>query len=141
MGHDKDDIIFLGIQQYNGIIEEKVKKNEEISELKRKIEKLEIECSNLDFDQRKVEAQMQAEIYSLYSQKDLLKMATRIERLSNKEVAKDFRELVSKFSNHELKFNDISQLHTYYKLYGQYVKEENSIIKGLFKALGGNLDE
>lgn len=141
MGRDQDDIILLRLEKYNSILEEKAKKSDEIDELKRKIVKLETECSHLDFDQKEVEAEMQAEIYSLYSEKDLLRMVTKIEKLSNKGVTNDFRELVKKFSKHELQINDISQLHTYYKLYGKYVKEENSIIKGLFRALGGNIDE
>ena len=101
---------------------------------------METECKDLDLRNKETEMEMQAEIYSRYSEKDLLKMIPTVEKLANKEVANDFRELVTKFTKHELQVNDISQLDTYCKIYGKYVREESSIIKGLFKALGGNLD-
>lgn len=140
MGHEKSDIILVSVEKYNCIIKEKAQKLDEIEALKVQIAKLEEECSALDYSSKETAIEMQVEIYSRYSEKDLLKMVPTVEKLANKEVANDFKELVTKFSNHELEVNDISQLDTYCKIYGKYVREESSIIKSLFKALGGNLD-
>mgnify|MGYP000649381094 CR=1 FL=1 len=140
MGYEKNDSILSSVEKYNRIIKEKAQKLAEIEALKIQITKLETECKDLDLRNKETEMEMQAEIYSRYSEKDLLKMIPTVEKLANKEVANDFRELVTKFTKHELQVNDISQLDTYCKIYGKYVREESSIIKGLFKALGGNLD-
>ena len=141
MGNEESDIILAYVEKYTHILETKAQKKEEINTLKLKISKLEDECEHLDSDTKQAEVEMQAEIYHRYTIKDLLKMIPIVEKHSNKEVADDFRSLVDKFSNHKLRANDISQLATYFKIYGKYVRNENSIIKGLFKALGGNLDD
>lgn len=137
---EREDILQLKIKEYNQAIKSKASKKEEIEQLKKKIEQLEIEKSEIDITLANAENVAQAEIYKRYSKKDLLKMTDKIEKLAKKEVAIDFKNLVEKFGNHDLGMNDISQLQIYIDLYSNYVKKESGIIKGLFKALGGKMN-
>ena len=141
MGNEGNDCIVARIKRYNDTLVEESIKKKRISELNEEIEKFKEECNQLENDRKQTKDQLQAEVYITYKEKDLLNMIPRVEKMSDKETANDFKNLVNKFSEHDLKVNDISQLHTYCKLYGAYVRKETSIIKGLFKALGGNLDD
>ena len=126
-----------GVEQYNDIIAKQVQIKEEINILKGKIDDL--ECQNLGLESNKKQkfAELQAEIYRIYKQKDLLKMISRVEKMSNKEIASDFREIVTKFEKHQLNITDITALQSYVNIY----QKDNGLIKTIFKALGGRLDE
>lgn len=136
MKHEKN-IIQNNIDEYNNIIKIKVSKIDEIKELKSRIEYLEIECENLEIERKSKENIILAEIYGTYSSKELSKLVNTVKKYAKKEVADDCEQIVSKFDSHDLGVNDVTQLQTYIKIYGKYVGKENSIIKGLFKALGG----
>lgn len=129
------------VKAYNDTVYKESQKMEEIRDLKAKIQNLEVECSELRDERQHQAIRAQAEVYTTYREKDLLKMVSRVEKIANIEIAEDFRKLVDKFSNHEMQINDVAQLHTYCKIYGTYVKKENGLIKGVFRAFGGNLDD
>ncbi len=128
------------LQIYEDKLKEKSRKEKEINSLKEQIAVLQEEQSVLTNELSENEKEIQVEVYKSYTPKDLLKMATYIEKHAKVEAATDFRDLIKKFEDHNLEINDISNLQTYFKIYGQYVKEEHRIIKGLFGALGGKLD-
>lgn len=136
MKHE-NSIIQNNVDEYNNIVKRKVSKNEEIKELKNKLEHLEIEYITLENERKSKENIILAEVYSVYSSKELFKLVSTVEKHAKKDVAEDFKEIVNRFDSHDLGVNDVSQLQTYIKIYGKYVGKENSIIKGLFKALGG----
>ena len=135
----QDDKIQNGINEYNCIIGEKASKQEEIANLKAKIMQLETECDSLDINAHEVENMLQAQVYQCYREKDLLEMVKVVEKHAKKEVAADFKNLVEMFVNHSLGVNDITQLHSYIKLFGEYVREEQSVLRKIFKTLGGHL--
>lgn len=136
MKHEKN-LIQNSINEYNNIVKIKVSKLDEINELKAKIKHLEVECVDLESERKSKENSILAEVYSVYSSKELFKFAHTVEKYAKKDVSEDFKEIVNRFNSHDLGVNDVSQLQTYIKIYGKYVGKENGIIKGLFKALGG----
>ena len=96
-------------------------------------------CDGLDINAHEVENMLQAQVYQCYREKDLLEMVKVVEKHAKKEVAADFKNLVEMFVNHSLGVNDITQLHSYIKLFGEYVREEQSVLRKIFKTLGGHL--
>lgn len=136
----ENEIIQSKIDEYNETLKTKASKLKEIEQLKSQIDDLELECSNLDIRTKEIENVMQAEVYDIYSSKDLLKIVGKVEKHAKREVIADFKSLLEKFKQHDLGVNDITQLQTYIKIYGKYVADENSIIKGFFKAFGGKTD-
>lgn len=137
----ENSLIQKNVEEYNNILKRKVLKIEEIKELKNKLEHLEIECVTLENERKSKENVILAEVYNVYSSKELFKFVNTVEKHAKNDVAEDFKEIVKRFNSHDLGVNDVSQLQTYMKIYGKYVGKENSIIKGLFKALGGSEDE
>lgn len=135
----QEDKIQSGIIEYNLTIEKKASKQEEIANIKEKIKMLETECTELDIYAEQVENTLQAEVYQCYTDRDLLKMVKVVEKHAKKEVIADFKSLVDKFVEHNLGVNDITQLQTYIKIYGNYVIEENSGLRRIFKTLGGRI--
>lgn len=133
--------IQIEIEEYESTVKEIVVKQEEIETLKKKLSKLEIERTQLDIKLKKEAMEIEAEVYNSYTEKDLLRLVDCANKLAKKEVAADFKQLVDKFKSHELGVNDISQLQTYIELYGKYVRENNTLLKQVFKIFGGELDE
>lgn len=136
MEHEKD-IIQENLDKYNSILKDKASKSKEIEQIKEKLNDLEVEYSELESDRINIENVLQADVYSIYSKKDLLKLVDIVEKYAKKEVAADFKIILQNFEAHNLGVNDITQLQTYIKLYGKYVVQENSLIKSFFKAFGG----
>lgn len=141
MKSKKNDNIHDKLDEYNDIIKKRAELDTEMFELKQKIQACKVKRINLDKNIKQIEIDLQADFYTQYNENDLLKMIPKVEKMATREVAMDFRQLVDKFKNHELETNDISQLHSYCKIYRIYIREDAGIIKELFKALGGNLDE
>lgn len=133
--------IQIEIEEYESTVKEIVVKQEEIETLKKKLSKLEIERTQLDIKLKKEAMEIEAEVYNSYTEKDLLRLVDCANKLAKKEVAADFKQLVDKFKSYELGVNDISQLQTYIELYGKYVRENNTLLKQVFKIFGGELDE
>ena len=125
------------IDKYNDIIMKKANKQNEIETLKNQIKSLEMEIVNLNNELIETDAQAKIEIYTRYSKKYLLSMASRIHELSDNSVFYDFKDLVKKHELHTLNMEDIMQLNTYVKIYQQHLEKPNTIIKTIFKALGG----
>lgn len=136
MEHEKD-IIQENLDKYNSILKDKASKSKEIQQMKEKLNDLEVEYSRLESDRINIENELQADIYNIYSKKDLLKLVDIVEKYAKKEVTADFKIILQNFETHNLGVNDITQLQTYIKLYGKYVVKENSLIKSFFKAFGG----
>ena len=136
MEHEKD-IIQENLDKYNSILKDKASKSKAIEQIKEKLNDLEVEYSELESDRINIENVLQADVYSIYSKKDLLKLVDIVEKYAKKEVAADFKIILQNFETHNLGVNDITQLQTYIKLYGKYVVQENSLIKSFFKAFGG----
>lgn len=128
------------LNKYEDKLKQKSRKEKEINSLKEQIAILQEEQEVLTNEMSEDEKFIQVEIYKSYTQKDLLKMASYIDKYAKVEVANDFRNLIKKFQDHNLEINDITNLHTYFKIYGQYVKEEHRLLRGVFGALGGKLD-
>lgn len=131
MEHEKD-IIQENLDKYNSILKDKASKSKEIEQIKEKLNDLEVEYSELESDRINIENVLQADVYSIYSKKDLLKLVDIVEKYAKKEVAADFKIILQNFETHNLGVNDITQLQTYIKLYGKYVVQENSLIKSFF---------
>lgn len=136
MEHEKD-IIQENLDKYNSILKDKASKSKEIEQMKERLNDLEVEYSKLESDRINIENILQADIYHIYSKKDLLKLVDIVEKYAKKEVVADFKIILQNFETHNLGVNDITQLQTYIKLYGKYVVKENSLIKSFFKAFGG----
>ena len=131
------DNLNSAIDKYNDIIMQKANKQNEIETLKKQIKSLEMEIVDLDNEIIEVDAQAKIEIYTIYSKKYLLTMASRISELSDYTTYNDFKDLVKKHELHTLNMEDIMQLNTYVKIYQQHLEKSNTIIKTIFKALGG----
>lgn len=129
------------LNSYHEKLRQKSKYETEITELKIQISKLQEKQNELSSQMNDDENIVQIEIYESYSHKDLLKMATYIEKHAKQEVHEDFKSLTNKFCNHDLEINDITDLQRYVKTYGPYVKEEHGLLRGIFGALGGRLDD
>ena len=133
--------IQIAKDEYESTLKAVAVKQEEIDEVKQQLSKLEIERTALDVQLKNKSMVLEAEMYNSYSVKDLLVMVEYANKLSRKEYALDFKQLVDKFGLYELGMNDITQLQTYIELYGNYVKEKNTFLKRTFKLFGGDLDE
>ena len=125
---------------YNERVKEKARKLDEIEELKQQITSLRKDIVNIDVQVKEEEMKILLEVYQVYSEKDLLCMAKYVEKNSTREHADNFKELITKFNDHKLEVNDISNLQTYFKIYGDAIKKK-TVLKRFFKALGGDLDD
>lgn len=128
------------LNSYHDKVKKKAQNEAEIVKLKNQISLIQQEQEKLSLQMKDDEYVVQIEIYESYSHKDLLKMATYIEKHAKKEVVDDFKCLTNKFKDHNLQINDITSLQRYVKIYGPYVRDEHKILRGLFSALGGRLD-
>lgn len=137
---EREDKIQTGIDKYNRIIESKVEKQEKIAQWKTLIKQAETECVALDEEAYETVNLLNADFYNRYSEKDLYRMLKFVEKFAHKDVIADFKSLIEKFQEHNLGVNDISQLQTYIKLYGSYVANNKSVLRTVFKALGGKID-
>lgn len=131
MANDKEDFLSL-LYDYQDELKRKVSLEENRREIEQKILDSNNKISELEMCSKK-------SLYKQHSLKELMEMASVIERLSDKDKTNEFKELVKKYKNHTLDMNDISSLETFIKLYGTEVKAEKGIIKQIFNALGGKL--
>lgn len=129
------------LASYHDKLSKKSQNEEKIVDLKAELKKIESEQDELSLKMIDDEKVVQIEIYEAYTHKDLLKMAVYIEKHAKQEVVEDFKGLAKKFKEHNLQINDITSLQRYVNIYGPYVQEEHKILRGLFNALGGNLDD
>ena len=129
------------LNSYHDKLSKKSQNEKEIANLKAKISIIQSEQEKLSVQMADDENVVQIEIYEAYRHKDLLRMATYIEKHAKQEVLNDFRCLTNKFKDHNLQINDITSLQRYVKIYGPYVREEHKLLRGIFGAFGGKLDD
>ncbi len=129
------------LNSYHDKLSKKSRNEKEIANLKAQISRIQSEQDELSLQMTDDENILQIEIYEAYRHKDLLKMAAYIEKHAKQEVLEDFKCLTGKFKDHSLQVNDITSLQRYVKIYGPYVRDEHRLLRGLFGAFGGKLDD